>query len=302
MSMLMFVTKRITAVAIFFFLLVTTVFVVFRVLPEDPAAMDMIAPRGASPEIIEAMQEQMGLNKPLPYQYLIYLRNTVSGEFGVSFYFERDVTDIVMTRLFPTTVLTGTALFLAVIIDFLAEGALAKKAALVNILFYLIPFLFLGLLLIFLFSYKLDLFPVGGMKSPVIWSPALHAPAAAKLTDILYHLILPLSVLVIWISVGFLPFVKTTSQGEIQEKKALILPGLTTVLAAFALFYGAMVTETTFRWPGIHSAFVEASLNYDYPLAWGALILGALFSLVLAFVMEIFYAGIASFRTRTTPP
>jgi len=200
----------------------------------------------------------------------------------------------VMSRLLPTAILTGVALIIAVIIDFVAEGALNKKSPVVNTLFFLIPFLFLGLLAIFVFAYKMDLFPVGGMKSPEVWSSGLRASLGAKIADIAYHLILPLHIMVIWLFVGFVPLVKTLSRGVIQEKKALLPAGLTTVAAASVIFLGAVVTETTFSWPGFHSAFVEASLNYDYPLAQGAMIAGVVFSLVVALLIEVFYVGLAS--------
>jgi len=292
MSMLGFITKRVVALVVIIFVLVTMVFVLFRVMPSDPAAM-VVVPR-MTPELKEILGERFGLDEPMWVQYFIYLRNLLRGDMGTSFYWQGDVFDIVMSRLLPTAILTGVALIIAVIIDFVAEGALNKKSPVVNTLFFLIPFLFLGLLAIFVFAYKMDLFPVGGMKSPEVWSSGLRASLGAKIADIAYHLILPLHIMVIWLFVGFVPLVKTLSRGVIREKKALLPAGLTTVAAASVIFLGAVVTETTFSWPGFHSAFVEASLNYDYPLAQGAMIAGVVFSLVVALLIEVFYAGLAS--------
>ncbi|MBU7029337.1 MAG: ABC transporter permease [Theionarchaea archaeon] len=292
MSMLGFITKRVVALVVIIFVLITMVFVLFRVMPSDPAAM-VVVPR-MTPELKEILGERFGLDEPMWVQYFIYLRNLLRGDMGTSFYWQGDVFDIVMSRLLPTAILTGVALIIAVIIDFVAEGALNKKSPVVNTLFFLIPFLFLGLLAIFVFAYKMDLFPVGGMKSPEVWSSGLRASLGAKIADIAYHLILPLHIMVIWLFVGFVPLVKTLSRGVIQEKKALLPAGLTTVAAASVIFLGAVVTETTFSWPGFHSAFVEASLNYDYPLAQGAMIAGVVFSLVVALLIEVFYVGLAS--------
>lgn len=296
MSMLGFITKRVVALIVIIFVLVTAVFVLFRAMPSDPAAM-VVSPR-MSPESKEILRERFGLDEPMWYQYYTYMTNIVRGDFGTSFYWQADVSDIVKARLLPTAILTGVALTIAVIIDFVAERALTKKSTIVNTLFFLIPFLFLGLLAIFVFSYKMDLFPVGGMKSPEVWSPSVHASLGAKIDDIVHHLILPLHIMVIWLFVGFVPLVKTLSRGIIQEKKALLPAGLTTMAAASVIFLGAVVTEATFSWPGFHSAFVEASLNYDYPLAQGAVIAGVAFSLVVALLMEVFYAGLAS-RTKS---
>lgn len=297
MSMLGFITKRVVALIVIIFVLVTAVFVLFRVMPSDPAAM-VVSPR-LTPELKEILRERFGLDEPMWVQYFTYLRNLLRGDMGTSFYWQADVFDIVTARLLPTAILTGVALTIAVIIDFAAEGALTKKSAIVNTLFFLIPFLFLGLLAIFVFSYRMDLFPVGGMKSPEIWNPSVHASTGAKIADIMYHLILPLHIMVIWLFVGFVPLVKTLSRGVIQERKALLPAGLTTVAAASVIFFGAVVTESTFSWPGFHSAFVEASLNYDYPLAQGAVIAGVVFSLIVALLMEVFYAGLALLKTKS---
>lgn len=299
MFMLKFIAKRIIAIVVIFFVLVTAAFVVFRVLPSDPVAM-VISPR-MPPEMKEVLMSQFGLDKSLQYQYFTYLSNFFRGDFGTSFYFQADVSSILGERLFATLILTGTALFICVIIDHSAQAALAKKSAIVNALFYLIPFLFVGLLLIYWFSFRLDVFPVGGMRSPEVWSEMVQASAGAKLVDVLYHMFLPLSVMIVWVLVGFLPLVKATSQGIVQEKKALLPAGLTTLLAASVLYYGTMITESMFSWPGLRSAFIEASLSYDYPLAQGALIIGLLFSLVVALLMEVFYAGLASLKSRTSP-
>lgn len=297
MSMLGFITKRVVALVVIVFLLVTAVFLLFRVITPDPAIM-VVSPR-MSPELKEILIERFGLDKSLRVQYFIYLRNLLQGDMGTSFYWQADVSDIMTARLLPTALLTGVALIIAVIIDFAAEAALTRKSPIVNTLFFLIPFLFLGLLAIFVFSYKMDLFPVGGMKTPEVWSPSIQTSAGAKIADIAYHLILPLHVMVIWLFVGFVPLVKTLSRGIIQEKRALLPAGLTTMAAASVIFLGALVTEATFSWPGFHSAFLEASLNYDYPLAQGAVIMGVVFSLVVALLMEVFYAGLASLQTKS---
>lgn len=253
-----------------------------------------------SPDMRTELQEQFGLDKSMGEQYIIYIKNVLRGDLGVSFYSLHNVSDIVRARLFPTALLTGTAVIIALIIDSLAERLFAKKSVIINTLFYLIPFLFLGLLLIYWFSYKLDLVPIGGMRTPELWQTP-HVSMGAKLSDIVSHLFLPLIIMVIWVIIGFIPLVKTTSRGVIKEKKALIPAGITTLLAASIILMGARITESTFSWPGLNSALVEASLNYDYPLAQGTIITGAVLALALALVMETFYAVIASLRARTSP-
>ena len=291
MSMLTFIAKRIVAVIILVFLLATAAFILFRVMPSDPAAM-MVSPR-MSPDMKEVLREQYGLDRSLGYQYYVYMKNALKGDFGVSFYWATAVSEILRGRIVSTAVLVGTGIIIAAFIDASATAS-GKKPGFINMLFYLIPFLFLGLVLIWIFSYRLDLFPVGGMKSPELWTPRIEASAGAKLADVLYHLFLPLALIVVWIMVGFLPLVKTVSTAIIKEKKSLLPPGLTTLFAGSALFFGAMATETIFSWPGFHATFIEASLNCDYPLAVGAVIAGFVFTLIVAACCEVFYAVTAS--------
>jgi peptide/nickel transport system permease protein len=293
-----FIAKRIVALFVILFIVATILFIVFRTLPADPASTIM-SPR-MSPDLKEVLRDTYGLDKSLEEQYVIYLRNLLHRNFGASFYFEGGVYNVLENRLLSTALLTGVALIMAVVIDFFAESLYAKKAAIVNTLFYLVPFLFLGLLFIYVFSYKLDLFPIGGMKSPELWGDAVTASLAAQFLDVAYHLFLPCIMMVIWIMVGFLPLVKTMSRGIIEERKSLVPPGITTLVSASVLFYGVMITESLFSWPGFHSVFVEGTLNYDFPLIQGALIAGVFFCLVVAAIMEVFYAAVASRKVKTS--
>lgn len=294
MSVLTFAAKRIVAVAIIVFILVSVVFILFRAMPTDPVAM-VISPK-MTPELKEILRHRFGLDKPIGEQYIIYLGNLLRRDFGMSFYWqEEEVYEILKERLLPTALLTGVALIIVIIFDFIAEAVLSKESAVVNTLFYLIPFLFLGLILIYIFSWKFDVFPLGGMRSQELWE--LRTSAFTRLVDVLYHLILPLGVMIIWVVVGFVPLVKATSRGVITEQKALLPAGLGTLVAASVLFYGSMATESIFSWPGFHRLFVQATLNYDYPLVLGTIIAGVTFSLVVTVCVEIFYAFMASVRS-----
>jgi len=289
MSILRFITRRVIAVVIVVFILVSVVFVLFRVMPMDPAVSVIHAPM--TPEMKEMLQERFGLERPLGEQYLIYLKNVPYRDFGFSFYQLEDTQVILDERLIPTVILIGIALIIAMTLEYLAEVLFLRKSAGVNTLFYLIPFLWLGLLFLYFFSYKLDMFPIGGMKTPEIWE--FDTATGSRLTDVIHHLILPLVVMVIWFFIGFVPLVKAISRGVISEKKTLLPVGLTTVVAASFMFFGAIVTETTFSWPGVHSLFVASCITYDYPLVQGAVIMGGLFALVVTVCVEVFYALVA---------
>lgn len=298
MSVLGFIVKRMVALVLLVFILMTAAFVIFRVVPSDPVGM-CISPR-MPPDMREIITKQFALDRSLPYQYVFYLVNTFQGEMGISFSWAMPVAGTLGARVVFSLILFSGAFICAAVIDFLAASALARKSAIVNVAFFLTPFLFLGLPLILVFAFKLDLFPIGGAMSSEIWMLGMRTSVGEKLADIIYHLFLPAILLIIWLMVGFLPLVKATSAGVIQEKKALLPAGISTLVSASALFLGAMATESIFSWPGVYSTFVEASLNYDYPLCQGALVVGLLFSLVVAVCVEVFYAAAASYSSE--PP
>ena len=317
MSMMKFLTRRVIEILITLFIITTLIFILFRLMPSDPAAM-VISPR-MTPELKEILRARFGLDKPLWQQYLTYIGNVLHGDFGTSFYWQGDVFDILKVRLLPTILLFTLGYCMAYalginigrIIAWRRGGKLEYGSTVFGLFFYTMPIFWLGLLAIWIFSWRLDLFPVGGMKSPEIWSLA-DAGLVTKILDVAYHLFLPLSVFTVWIFTGSMLLMKnsmleTLKEDYIVTARAKGLPekkirdhhaarnAMLPVVTAFALsmalsFNGGVLTETTFSWPGLGSLLVEASLNYDYPLAQGAFILLASVVLLAVLAADIVYA------------
>ena len=318
MSMAKFVTRRVIEILITMFVIATLVFLLFRLMPGDPASM-VVNPK-MTPELKEILRTRFGLDKPLWYQYLIYIKNLVHGDFGVSFYWEGDVFGILKQKILPTILLftTGTLLAYALginlgrIIAWRRGGKLEYGSTVTGLFFFTMPIFWLGLLAIWIFSYKFDLFPVGGMKSPEIWSAAVAVGPLNKVLDVLYHLFLPLTVYTIWIFTGNMLLMKnsmletlredyiTTARAKglpekiVRDRHAArnaMLPVVTALSLAMAFsFNGGVLTETVFSWPGLGRTLVQASLSYDYPLAQGAFILLAAVVLVAVLAADIMYA------------
>jgi peptide/nickel transport system permease protein len=287
-------------------------------MPGDPASM-VVNPK-MTPELKEILRHRFGLDKPLWYQYLVYMKNLVHGDFGVSFYWEGDVFGILKQKILPTILLftTGTLLAYALginlgrIIAWRRGGKLEYGSTVTGLFFFTMPIFWLGLLAIWIFSYKFDLFPVGGMKSPEIWSAAVAVGPLNKALDVLYHLFLPLTVYTIWIFTGNMLLMKnsmletlredyiTTARAKVLPEKIVrdrhaarnaMLPVVTALSLAMAFsFNGGVLTETVFSWPGLGRTLVQASLSYDYPLAQGAFILLAAVVLVAVLAADIMYA------------
>ncbi len=315
--MMKFLTRRILEIFITLFIITTLIFILFRLMPADPASM-VISPR-MTPELKAILRTRFGLDKPLWEQYLIYVNNLIHGDFGTSFYWQFEVFQILKQRLLPTMLLftLGYALAYAIgvnlgrIIAWRRGGRLEYGSTVIGLFFYTMPIFWLGLLAIWIFSWKLDLFPVGGMKSPEVWTAA-GVTAFGKVIDVAYHLFLPLTVFTLWVFTGSMLLMKnsmleTLREDYITTARAKGLPdskvrdhhaarnAMLPVVTALALnmafsFNGGVLTETTFSWPGLGSCLVEASLNYDYPLAQGSFILLAGVVLLAVLVADILYA------------
>ena len=317
MSMLTFVVKRSGEILITLFIIATLIFVLFRLMPGDPS-WAVISPI-ATAETRALLEERFRINDPLLVQYVAYMGNLLRGDFGISFYWEGNVFDILKPRLFPTILLftLGTMLAYAVgvnlgrIIAWKRGSSLEYGSTVVGLFFYTMPIFWLGLLAIWAFSFKFDLFPLGGMKTPEIWSMG-DIGVITKILDVLYHLFLPLTVFTVWVFTGSMLLMKnsmletvkedyvTTAKAKgLPEKKIrdhhaarnALLPVVTALSLAIAFsFNGGVLTETTFSWPGLGSILVEATLNQDYPLAQGAFILLAAVVLIAVLAADILYA------------
>jgi peptide/nickel transport system permease protein len=279
----------------------------------------VVSPR-MTPELKEVLRARFGLDKPLYVQYITYITNILHGDFGTSFYWEGDVFDILKARFVPTVLLFTLGYMMAYalginmgrIIAWRRGGRLEYGSTVLGLFFYTMPIFWLGLLAIWIFSYRLDIFPVGGMKSPEVWAAVQDVGLLRKTLDVAYHLCLPLSVFTVWIFTGSMLLMKNSMLETLREDyivtarakglpenkirdhhaaRNAMLPVVTALALSMAFsFNGGVLTETTFSWPGLGSALVEASLNYDYPLAQGAFIMLAGVVLLAVLIADILYA------------
>jgi len=318
MSMTKFVMRRVLEIFITMLIIATLIFALYRLMPADPASMVLNAKM--TPELRETLRIRFGLDKPLWEQYLIYINNLLHGEFGTSFYWEGDVFNILKARLLPTILLftTGTVLahalgiYLGRIIAWRRGGKLEYGSTTLSLFLYTMPIFWVGLLAIWVFSYKLDLFPVGGMKTPEIWSAAGGVSLLTKIADVAHHLFLPLTVYTLVVFAGCMLLMKNSMLETVREDYIItarakglpetvirnrhaarnaLLPVVTAMSLAMAFsFNGGVIAETTFSWPGLGKTLVEASMSYDYPLAQGAFIMLAGVVLVAVLFADILYA------------
>lgn len=317
MSMARYVVRRSIEIVVILFIIATLTFALFRMMPSDPVGL-MVRPTW-TPEVKERQRELWGLDKSYTEQYFIFMKNMLHGEFGTSFYTQENVYDIIKVRLPPTILLFtsmnvlsfGLGMYVGRIIAWRRGGKLEYSSTVVGMFFFSMPFFWIGLLALWVFSYRLGLFPIGGIKSVAIWSAA-DAGILTKVQDILHHLFLPLTVGVIISFPGIMLMMKNTmleTLGEdyiitarakgLPEKvirdhhaaRNVMLPMVTVLtLSLVGSMSGSMIIETVFNWPGLGAVFLAATIDYDYPIAQGAFIILGAVLLIAILLAEILYA------------
>ena len=278
-------------------------FCVLRVLPVDPAAMSL--PPMATLEEIEAKRHEMGLDKPLPQQYWIWLRDALHGDFGRSIQYRRDSASLVATTLPATIQLALAAMVLAAILG--AGGGLLMfrlrgtpfeaLTDFASILLLSIPDFLWGLILLFVFGVTLHLLPFTGQVAPGL--PVPRITGFLLLDSLLLgrpdiflsacqHLILPVAALGLAFSPTIMRVLRSSlfdvyhedyiTQARLRglsENRILLrhafknasLPTLTLAGVQFGiLFSGTLLVEVIYSYPGMGNLMVDAVRNADLPL------------------------------------
>ena len=291
----------------------TLVFLSLRLTPGDPA--QVMLGDYATPELVARTRQQFGLDQPLPIQYLVFWRNTLTGDRGLSLAKKQDVSAIIAGAWPYTATLALTSMLVTCVVGIplgalaaLRRNSLADFAAMVICLLGVAtPGFLLALLLIYVFSYWLGLFPVQG------------AGEGRGLLTGLHHLVLPA------LALGFQSaalVARTTrsallavlSEEYMRTARAKGLPerivvrvhafcnALVPILAVVGLFFGqllggAAVAEIVFGRPGLGKLLVDAILLRDYPLSQALISVFLLGVITVNFVTDTLY-GLADPRVR----
>lgn len=289
-----YVLKRLVAVVPVLFGLSIIVFLVMGLIPGDTATA--ILGSYATPENVERINRDLGLDKPLVQQYAIWIGNVLQGDFGRSFALNRPVLDEVLERFQATLVLAGVSLVLCSVIGLLAGVVSAVRqfgwADRVITFFVLAgistPSFWLGLLLIYLFAVHWRILPASGMYAVY---------GRGDLKDLLLHLILPAATLAV-VAAGVIArltrgamlevlrqdYVRTARAKGLPERRVIyahvfraalvsVVPAIG-IQAGFVLG-GAVYVETVFQWPGIGAMLVKAISTRDILLVQGGVLVVA---------------------------
>ncbi|NDL60823.1 ABC transporter permease [Phytoactinopolyspora mesophila] len=291
-----------------------TGFFIFRILPRDPVEQIMLNTPNATPELEAALRSEFGLDRPLLVQFWEYLTNTLSGDLGVSIQYQVPVTQIIADRLWPTVLLSGTALVLCVTVGF-SQGAIAawrngskfdKRTVNIALLLYAAPAFWVGMIAIIVFARELRLFPTGRMVSAT--TPNEFWP---RLLDTAHHMVLPTLTMSAMLYAGYLLIMRasmldemgndyiTTARAKglrdavVRRKHAMrnaLLPTTTLVFMAIGnVINGAVFTETVFTWPGLGYTFFQAISVPDLPVLQGLFIVFSASTILANLTADILY-------------
>ena len=282
-------------------------FMVIHLVPGDPARV--LLGEDATPQTVAALEQQLGLDKPLPTQFALWLWQAVHGNLGQSIQLQQPVLDAILQRL-PVTAELGICALLYSLVLAVPLGIYSATHRntwvdwLVNVSSLLttaIPSFVLGLILIFFFAVDLRLFPPGG-----------YVPFGDDMTENIRDLILPMIALgtgsvavnmrqirASMIEALNQDYVRTARAKGLAERRVAyvhalrnaVIPVLTIVgLQVGTILTGAFVVETIFLWPGIGQLAVQSILAKDYPVVQGVVLLSALSYMVANLLVDISYA------------
>lgn len=311
-----YVIKRFFSAVLTLFIALTINFALPRLMGGNPA--EYIASKTAmnSPEYVEALTEQFGLNEGIFTQYISYLKQLVHFNFGISYAnYPTPVSDIIINAL-PWTlliVLSSTIISFAIawVLGTLAamkKGSVFDKTT-VGISFYVqsVPYYFVAMILVMVFAFNLDWFPL----SHAVSTRVTYTGMIGLLGDIIYHAFLPVLSLVLVGLAGrmimmrsnilqvfsedymVLAQAKGLRRSKILSKYALrnaLLPSFTGLMVSLGQAVGgALVTELVFSYPGLGLTIYNAIMNQDYPVVQGCFALIAVCVVVLNFLADLLY-------------
>jgi len=273
-------------------------FTLTKALPGDPA-LSMVGER-AQQEVIEKIRKELGADKNILVQYLGYVKLLLQGEFGRSYYTNRKVFEDLLLKFPNTLKLASGAMVIAIPVGLLLGFISAAKKDTVadRVISSLavtglsIPVFWSGLMIMLLFSLKMNLFPpsgTGDIRFLILPAITLSLPAVAALSRITRTTV---------IEVMDMPYITTArAKGMSDIKINLIhmlknafIPVITVIGLDFGSYLnGAVLTETIFGWDGIGRFTMEGIIKRDYPVIMGCVITGTVVFVVINIFVDVIY-------------
>ncbi|MFP3387526.1 ABC transporter permease [Brevibacillus sp. SIMBA_040] len=304
--MLKLILRRLVDLIPTLLVVATTVFIITRMIPGDPAAV-LLGPQ-ASPDEIAKMRESLGLNQPMYLQYIDFLGSLLQGDLGTSLGYHQPVLSLILERFPNTLLLSVCALAIALLIGIPAGIISATKqyspwdytVMILSLVGVSMPIFWLGVMLVLYFSVHLGWLPATGMGSlsegfgSVITHLVLPSIALSTIPMATFARITRSSML----EVIRQDYIKTARAKGLREffvvwKHALknaMTPLLTVMgMQISSMLGGAVLTETIFSWPGMGRLVVDAIENRDFVVVQGTVLFIAVIFVLINLLVDILY-------------
>lgn len=284
-------------------------FFLVHIVPGGPAQA-MLGPK-ATPLRIAQINREFGLNKPLPVQYIHWLGQLLQGNLGVSYYYNESVWSLIMTNMPRTLSIVGIGIVIAHVVSILLGSVQAYfhdtkfdyVMTALTYFFYSMPYFWLGIIIILIFSINLGWFPSGGLSNPLNPNPGFGSWAA--------HTTLPVLTLVLGTVAGWGRYMRTSMTEHLVQdyvrtarakglkesvvvlKHALrnsVLPLITLLgFALPSLFSGVLLIEVIFNYPGMGLLFWDAANQRDYPIIMGVVVITGFLTIIGNLLADLLY-------------
>lgn len=303
------------------------VFLMISMTPGDPVEI-MLGDQHVTPEVEQALREDMGLDLPLHERYLKFISNACQGDFGRSFYHRRPVMEVIIERLPATIELTLCAMAFAILISVplgvlsaVKKGTLYDKTSVVTAMTGVsMPGFWFGIILIIVFAIWLQWLPVSGRSIFSLRVPSvtgmllidtLLAGRIDSFIDAIKHLILPTITLGMAMGATLMQVTRASMMEVLKQdyilfaeakgikqrrvtflhalKNALIPTVTVAAIQTGQLLGGNMIIETIFGWPGVGSLVVRSIFSRDYPLVQAAVLIYVIIYVLMNFIADLLY-------------
>jgi len=303
-----YIINRLLVLIPVLFLVSVIVFSLIHFIPGDPVDFIFAEEDLSDPSVRADLQQMLGLDKPLPVQYLHWMGKVLTGDFGESIFFRRSNYDLIVERFPATLLLTIVSVIISVLIAIPAgiisatrRHTLSDYSAMVfALLGYSVPHFWLGIILILIFSLYVPILPPSGYVSPLV-NPL----------EAIRHLIMP----AVTMGTGMAAVVARMTRSEMLEEigkeyvrtarakgmserrvifkhtlKNALIPTITVIGLQFGrLLGGTVIVEYVFAWPGIGNLMVNSIFSRDYPLIQILILFFAGIFIAVNFCVDIIY-------------
>lgn len=289
-------------------------FLLTRLSPSDPVEILLANQPDVTEREREDLREALGLNDPLPLQFLVWTGEVLRLDLGESFIQRRPVADIVAERLPNTLQLSVAGLLVSLLIGVpagvtaaLMRGRIADHAIrVISVVLHATPAFYLGLLFILFFGVQLRLFPVGSMNSlgencALCWDRAWHMVGPVLLYAAGGIAIFPRFLRTEMLEILGQDFVRTARGKGVRERSVIVrhalrnalIPVVTLLGGLLTIFVsGSVIIEQVFNWPGLGRLLFDAANAKDYPVVQATVLISSLLLVVSYILRDIAYAWV----------